>query len=1147
MNFMKPKIQILALAFTAISTAAVAQDTLLKVPKPDVSKELAGFHVADGFEVNLFASDPMIANPISMHWDDEGRLWVVGSAVYPHILPGQAASDTITVLEDTDGDGVADKSSIFVENLFIPTGIAVGDGGVYVANSTEILHLKDTDGDLRADETRVVLTGFGTEDTHHIIHSFRWGYDGLLYFNQSIYIHSHIETPHGPRHLNAGGVWRYRTDTMELDVFSRGLVNSWGHHWDTWGQSFQTDGAGGEGINYSFPGAAFMTAKDMPRVLRGLNPGSPKHSGLEIISGRHFPEDWRGTMVTNDFRGHRVVRFKVDEDQSGYTSVEQPEILTSSHVAFRPVDVKMGPDGALYIADWYNPIIQHGEVDFRDPRRDHEHGRIWRVTKKGNPLVKRPPIQEATIENLISLLRKPEQWNRIHAKRELLTRDQAEVLAALEKTLGGLDPDESDYENARLEILWTYQTLDVVNEKLLNALLASADHRVRAAAVRVLSQWKGRMNDESGFVKTLAIKADDEHPRVRLEAVRALAQVKNAKGADAAMKAMRPDMDRFIEYALWTTMRDLKNHWLPSADNVQFAKNNEKLLYALKAVDSRGAVGPLIKAYSSNKLTAKQEHDAVKAITTHANGKELGTVVEHLLTANKQNDSTQARQLKTIVAASKRRNVKPRGDLSAIDKLIRQAPRGLKTAAIAAAGEWNLEDQRDTLEEIARSNETPFELRSSAMTAVAAIGGSGATELLVGLTDHTETINVRVAATQALLTLSPERAANQAAALLSERTNHDPAPLYRSFLKADGGVAALTAALAGKTLPQEVAKIGTRTITSSGRKQPDLLRAIRKAGNLDEDPEAFTTEQLAKMVEAVQSRGDAKRGREQYRKLDCVQCHAIAGSGGNVGPDLTSIGGSAQIDYLIESNYFPGKAIKEGYHSLLIETKNGDFYSGIKISESDTEIVLRNAESEEVRIPIDTIATQDDGGSLMPTGLADSLLENEFLDLVAYLSALGRVPEFSAGTGRYARTWRVLTDSNAAEDYLYEAQIEAAVQPHEKLAWVQAYSTIDGAIPLKIVPQLRHRYWRKGHSFLKFTLEATTPGKAAIAVAPAKGVRLWVGGEQVDLSGATLLDLPSGQTECVLILDRSQVKKEIKVQLVDDSRNTVTAAFLGGR
>jgi len=1144
--FLRPLIAFTLVA-AAVSFSATAQDTLLTIPKPDVTKELEGFTVADGFEVNLFASDPMIANPINMDWDDQGRLWIVGSAVYPHIAPGQAASDTITVIQDTNGDGVADTSSVFADNLFIPTGVAYGDGGVYVANSTEILHLTDTDGDLRADKTRVVLSGFGTEDTHHIVHSLRWGYEGLLYFNQSIYIHTHIETPHGPRHLNAGGVWQYRTDTMELEVFTRGLVNSWGHHFDLWGQSFQTDGAGGQGINYVFPGAAFTSAKDRPRVLRGLNPGSPKHSGLEIISGRHFPEEWRGTMVTNDFRGHRVVRFKVEEDNSGYSSVEQPEILTSNHVAFRPVDVKMGPDGALYIADWYNPIIQHGEVDFRDPRRDREHGRIWRVTKKDSPLIKHPPIAKASINDLVGLLDEPEQWNRIHAKRELRTRDRADVVTALEKTLRNLKPNDTGYENARLEILWTYQTLDIVNEKLLNTLLNSSDHRVRAAAVRVLSQWKSRINDEPAYINVLAKKTKDDHPRVRLEAVRALARVQLPEAADAAMQVMQPGMDRFIEYALWATMRDLKDSWLSDVDDLKFAADNEKMLYALKAVDSREAVPALLNTYLNAKLSPKQEREALKAITTHANAQELGTVVEYLLSSNNQNEIDRAKQINIVVAASKRRNVKPRGDLSDINTLIQKASGSLRITAIDAAGQWKLEDQRSTLEDLATHGKSSLELRKSAMNAVAALGGESATELLVGLTAPKEDMEVRIAAASALLSLSPEKAATQTLAILSNIGNQDSAPLYRNFLRAEGGVAALTAVLKGKSLPQEVAKVGVRAITSSGREHPDLVMALSRAGNLDDGPEELTPKQMAEMVSAVQTRGDAKRGREQFRKLDCFQCHAIAGSGGKLGPDLTSIGGSAQIDYLIDSNYFPNKAIKEGYNSLLIETKNGDFYSGIKIAETNTELILRDATEDEFRIPLDTIDTQEDGGSLMPTGLADSLLENEFLDLVRYLSELGRTPEFSAGTKRFARTWRVLSDTDAAKDYLYETQPEKAIQSHESLEWVQAYSNINGTMPLKHVPSLRHRYWRKGHSFLKFTLETSTTGKAAITVTPLDGARLWVAGEQVELSEVNILDLQSGQTECILILDRSQARKDINVELVDDARSTINAAFLSGR
>src|SRR5690606_11839310 len=225
-----------------------------------------------------------------------------------------------------------------------------GDGGAYVANSTEMLHLADTNGDGKADRRRVVLSGFGTEDTHHIIHTFRWGPDGMLYFNQSIYIHSHIETPWGVRRLNSAGIWQFRPETMQLEVFARGLCNPWGHIFDHWGQSFQTDGAGGEGINYVFPGVVMFTYAGAKRVSPGLNPGSPKHCGLEVISGRHFPEEWQGSLVTNDFRAHRVCRFTPSEVGSGYASKEEKEIIKSNHVAFRPIDCKMGPDGALYIA-----------------------------------------------------------------------------------------------------------------------------------------------------------------------------------------------------------------------------------------------------------------------------------------------------------------------------------------------------------------------------------------------------------------------------------------------------------------------------------------------------------------------------------------------------------------------------------------------------------------------------------------------------------------------------------------------------------------------------------------------------------------------------------------------------------------------------
>src|SRR5438067_3408376 len=227
----------LAFALMMVCAAPMCAQRNAKIPNPDPEVERRTFQLPPGFEANLFAADPLLAKPIQMNWDAAGRLWVACSEVYPQIKPGQKANDKIVILEDTKGAGKADKVTVFADGLLIPTGLEPGDGGVYVANSTDLLHLADTDGDGRADRRRVVLSGFGTEDTHHMLHTLRWGPDGMLYMNQSIYIHSHIETPHGLRELNAGGIWQFRPETLELGVFARGWVNAWGHHFDRWGQS----------------------------------------------------------------------------------------------------------------------------------------------------------------------------------------------------------------------------------------------------------------------------------------------------------------------------------------------------------------------------------------------------------------------------------------------------------------------------------------------------------------------------------------------------------------------------------------------------------------------------------------------------------------------------------------------------------------------------------------------------------------------------------------------------------------------------------------------------------------------------------------------------------------------------------------------
>jgi glucose/arabinose dehydrogenase/lysophospholipase L1-like esterase len=446
------------------------------------SVESMNFTVADGFEVNLYAQNPLLAKPINMNFDAQGRLWVVSSSVYPQIEPGQVADDRVLVLEDTDGDGVAEKSTSFADGLFIPSTVLPGDGGAYVGQSTELLHFKDTDGDGKADEKRIVLSGFGTEDTHHTIHTLRWGFDGNLYLNQSVYIRTHLETPSGMIRLKAGGIIGLRPDNLRGGIFMHGLWNSWGHHFDAHGQSFATDGAGFNGLFHVYPGVRFNPTPGARRVMESISPGNyPKFCGLEFVASEHFPADWQGDFVTCDFRAHRIVRFKVTGDGAGFATSEMPDLLRTPNVTFRPIDVKFGPDGALYIADWSNPIIQHGEVDFRDPRRDKVHGRIWRITAKDRPLVKKVDLVNAQNETLFNQLTSPNGYQREQARRVLTERGKR-VLPDLKKWTAKQTDDR-----ALLEALWLHQAVGESADALVSQLLRSQDGRVRTAATRMLA------------------------------------------------------------------------------------------------------------------------------------------------------------------------------------------------------------------------------------------------------------------------------------------------------------------------------------------------------------------------------------------------------------------------------------------------------------------------------------------------------------------------------------------------------------------------------------------------------------------------------------------------------------------------------------
>lgn len=388
-------------------------------PPPDASPaaELASFKVLEGFAVNLFADETDgIPNPIAIRWDERGRLWVLQTSVYPQPKPDENPDDKIIILEDTDHDGRADKRTIFADALCQPMGMELAPTpqtalrtpnahSVYVGEGEKLWLFHDDDGDDKVDRREIVFSGFGTGDTHQSINSFVWSPDGALVMHQGLHCYSKVTTAWGTKTLYGAGFWHYRPRSGKLEAYPTGMpLNPWGTVFTNEGQPIMVAGAAGmywarpmEVSTADTDVRASTESRSIPHFLleRYQLPyggqcikteGLTKFCGIDLVGNSHWPDAMQGEIVVGGFFENKVFRYQLRDDPefpSGIEAVEQPALITSDNVAFRPIDIRFGPDGACYIADWYDPIIGHYQASFRHPNRDKAHGRIWRVSAKG--------------------------------------------------------------------------------------------------------------------------------------------------------------------------------------------------------------------------------------------------------------------------------------------------------------------------------------------------------------------------------------------------------------------------------------------------------------------------------------------------------------------------------------------------------------------------------------------------------------------------------------------------------------------------------------------------------------------------------------------------------------------------------------------
>lgn len=474
-------------------------------------ESIAKIKVPEGYELNVFASEvqfPDLANPVQLQVDAKGRLWAASWNTYPKWEPGKEMNDSLMIFEDTDKDGVADTRKIFA-HVHNPLGFEFWGGGVVVTSGPDLLFLKDTDGDDKADVRYPILQGLGTADTHHAANNLIYGPDGGIYWQSGIFLVHNHETP-WKQNLNIGdsGMYRFDPRTFAITPHAANSPNPHGTSFDYWGYCYANDGTGGKSYQVRPEGKGFKMHTLLTKEFRPV-------AANEILSSEHFPEELQQDfLICNTIGFLGVKQYSLDRDGD---DKDRPfghvwgtpgiELINSDDRNFRPTDAIVGEDGALYVADWHNAIIGHMQHNIRDPNRDHVHGRILRLTVKDRPLQQSVKIAGQPIEVLLENLKHPVNGVRHRTRVELSARDSEEVIAATEQWIKDFDPNDEREAHHLLEALWLHQQHGVRNDALLQKLLNSEVRHAAVAAGTVKHFWENvDAKGASGFAAAAEVE-----------------------------------------------------------------------------------------------------------------------------------------------------------------------------------------------------------------------------------------------------------------------------------------------------------------------------------------------------------------------------------------------------------------------------------------------------------------------------------------------------------------------------------------------------------------------------------------------------------------------------------------------------------------
>jgi putative heme-binding domain-containing protein len=947
-----------------------AQD---KPPGPPLSPDEAmkKMVLPEGFSVELVAGEPDIVNPVAMTFDEQGRIWITESLEYPR-LEGGTGRDRIKILEDTDGDGKADKFTIFAEGLNIPSGIAVGYGGVWVANAPDILFLKDADGDGMADGRETIVTGFGRDDTHELPNSLTWGPDGWLYGLNGVFNQSHVAQ--GDKQFDfTCALFRIHPRTREFQLFAEGTSNPWGVAWDTEGSAFVsacvidhlwhlTETA--YYIRQGGPYPPFVSP--MGSIVKHKHQKAA-YCGIHFFDSDAYPPAYRERLYMGNIHGAAVNVDVLSRAGATYSSAAAPDFLVANDAWFMPIVQKTGPDGCLYILDWYDRYHC-----YQDARRDPEgidrlKGRLYRVRYHDTPRAAPFNLAAETDAQLIERLASPNVYFRDLAQRILCERNDPETRAKLVRLVS----DESAPRKARMHALWTLVGGGPLASEFHLAILAHADPGFRAWGVRAAGNFRSLDAQVRG--KVISMTADPA-AEVRLQVAIAARKIEGVDAMPILLEVLaRSGDDKLIPHVVWQNL-----HPLLEDQSQRFlrliAHNDLRHSPALVAMMPR-VIDRVVGGRHPESIAA-----LVAVLSDEATLEPQG--LEKCLAALAK--KLENREITPEQLAELRPQLEP---------LVRKILAGpaaapLYAGAAVLATTWHDEQAIEAARKFFASKDQPTWRRVQALDALAAIADRSL-ETAIGdlLADaKNNPLELRAAALGSLARINAPWVARVVLANY-ERFEPELRPKAVELLTERRAWAEqLLEAIGRQQIPASALNINqVRQILARG--DASLAEQVKaRWGSVRGDRDPKREEVIGEMRTLLRrTSGDAKAGQEVYKRV-CGQCHKLYGEGQDVGPDIT-VNGRSSFEQLLSNVFDPSLVIGAAYQARTLATHDGRVLSGLVVEESDQRVVLKIQGGKLETIAGDNVAEMTTSRlSLMPEELEKQLKPQELADLFALLT-----------------------------------------------------------------------------------------------------------------------------------------------------------------